>query len=197
MKLLRGEIKGKSRAAPGQTGKSVRSRSQPAKTAILRAFVELIGTVQFEEIAVGEIIGRAGVSRSTFYEHYRGKQDLLTRSIAGPFKILADEILIATKPNLVPLLEHFWSNRATARSVLLGSVRQHVARVLVSQIENGLKRRSRSRYRLPHRLIAWQLAESMLCLISAWLTGEARCSAAELADGLSRSSHAVLDAMRI
>jgi AcrR family transcriptional regulator len=197
MQRSRVEAKGKSRAAPGQTAGSVRSRTAPAKAAVLRAFVELVGTIQYEEITVGEIIGRAGVSRSTFYEHYRGKQDLLTRSIAGPFKILADEILIPAQPNLVPLLEHFWGNRATARGVLLGSVRQRVARVLVSQIEDGLKRRSRTRYRLPHRLIAWQLAESMLCLISAWLTGEARCSSAELADGISRSSHAVLDAMRI
>jgi len=38
--------------------------------------------------------------------------------------------------------------------------------------------------------------ETMLGLITAWLTGEARCSETELADGLSRSSHAVLEAMR-
>jgi AcrR family transcriptional regulator len=166
---------------------------------VLRAFAELVGTKQYDEIAVGEIIRRAAVSRSTFYEHYRGKQDLLTRSIAGPFKILADGVLSAGQSKLVPLLEHFWSNRAFARGVLLGSVRPRVATVLVIYIESRLKRRetqSRGRYRLPRRLVAWQLTETMLGLITAWLTGEARCSATELADGLSRSTHAVLDAMR-
>jgi AcrR family transcriptional regulator len=177
----------------------VRSRAQPAKAAVSRAFAELIGSRQYDEITVREIIARAAVSRSTFYEHYRCKPDLLTRSIAGPFKILADGILSAAQPQLVPLLEHFWSNRAFARGVLLGSVRQRAASVLVLEIENRLKRReteSRARYRLPRRLMAWHLTESLLGLITAWLAGEARCSASELADGLSRSSHAVLQALR-
>ena len=82
--------------------------------------------------------------------------------------------------------------------MLLGSVRQRIATVLVLEIENRLKRHamgSTAKYRLPRRLIAWQLAESMLGLITAWLAGEARCSPSELADGLSRSTHAVLAAM--
>jgi AcrR family transcriptional regulator len=184
---------------PGQTVEIVRSRAQPAKAAVLRAFAELVGTKQYDEITVGEIIGRAGVSRSTFYEHFSGKADLLTRSISGPFKVLADGILSAAQSKLLPLLEHFWSNRAFARGVLLGSVRQRVATVLVLEIENRLKRDaagSSPMYRLPRRLMAWQLAETMLGLITAWLAGEARCSASELADGLSRSTHAVLEAMQ-
>ena len=193
------EAKGKSRALPGQSIEFVRSRVQPAKTAVLRAFAELIGTKQYDEISVAELIGRAAVSRSSFYEHFNGKQDLLTQSIAGPFQILADGLLCAKQPQLVPLLEHFWTNRAFARGVLQGSVRQRAATVLVLEIENRLKRReteSRAKYRLPRRLLAWQLSETTLGLITAWLAGEARCSASELADGLSRSSHAVMEAMR-
>jgi AcrR family transcriptional regulator len=189
----------KSRAAPGQRVAIVRTNAQPAKTAVLRAFAELIGTKQYDEITVGEIIGRAGVSRSSFYEHFGGKKDLLTRSIAGPFKILADAIFSATQTTLVPLLEHFWSNRSFARGVLLGLVRRRTATVLVVEIENQLKRRetaSKEKLRLPRRLLAWQLAESMLGLITAWLTGEARCSASELADVLSRTSQALLEAMQ-
>ncbi len=198
MRLSR-EAKGKSRAPPGQRIEIVRSRVQPAKTAVLRGFAELIGTKQYDEISVGEVIRRAAVSRSSFYEHFNGKQDLLTQSIAGPFKILADGLLCAKQPQLMPLLEHFWTNRAFARGVLQGSVRQRAATVLVLEIENRLKRReteSREKYRLPRRLLAWQLTETTLGLITAWLAGEARCSASELADGLSRSSHAVMEAMR-
>lgn len=193
------ELKRNSRAPLGQKNEFVRSRTQPAKAAVLRAFAEIIGTTQFEEIAVAEIIGRARVSRSSFYEHFSGKLDLLTRSIAGPFRMLADGSLSAKQSTLVPLLEHFWTNRSFARGILLGAVRQCTATVLVLEIENRLKsldRASRAKYRLPRRLLAWQLAETMLGLIAAWLTGEARCSASELADGLSRSSHAVLEAMR-
>jgi AcrR family transcriptional regulator len=193
------EARGKSRALPGQRIKFVRSRVQPAKTAVLRAFAGLIGTKQYDEISVGEIIRRAAVSRSSFYEHFNGKQDLLTQSIAGPFQLLADGLLCAKQPQLMPLLEHFWTNRAFARGVLQGSVRQRAATVLVLEIEIRLKRReteSRTKYRLPRRLLAWQLTESTLGLITAWLAGEARCSASELADGLSRSSHAVMEATR-
>jgi AcrR family transcriptional regulator len=189
----------KSPAPPGQRAAIVRSSAQPAKAAVLRAFAELIGSKQYEEITIGEIIGRADVSRSSFYEHFRGKQDLLTRSIAGPFKILADGVFCSAPATLVPLLEHFWSNRAFARGVLLGSVRQRTATVLVVEIEDQLGRRetaSGEKYRLPRRLMAWQLTESMLGVITAWLTGEARCSASELADALSRTSHALLEAMQ-
>jgi AcrR family transcriptional regulator len=191
--------KGKTQAAPGQTIEIVRSRAQPAKSAVLRAFAELVASKQYDEITVGEIIGRADVSRSSFYEHFSGKTDLLTRSIAGPFKILADGVLAAAQSKLVPLLEHFWSNRAFARGVLLGSIRPRVATVLVLEIENRLKRQaigSSAMYRLPRRLVAWQLAETTLGLITAWISGEARCSPSELADGLFRSTQAVLGAMR-
>ncbi len=197
--MPRSDLKRKSHAPPGQKSEFVRSRTQPAKVAVLRAFAELVGTMQYDEIAVTEIIRRARVSRSSFYEHFTGKLDLLICSITGPFKILADGSFSGTQSTLLPLLDHFWSNRAFARGVLLGSVRQHTATVLVLEIENGLKKleiASRTKYRLPRRLLAWQLAETMLGLITAWLTGEARCSASELADGLSRSSHAVLAAMR-
>ena len=168
---------GKPLAPPGQMIEIVRLRAQPAKAAVLRAFAELIATKRYDEITVGEIIARAAVSRSTFYEHFSGKQDVLTRSIAGPFKILADGVLSAAQPKLQPLLEHFWSNRAFGRGVLLGSVRQRAATVLVLEIENrliGQETGSRAKYRLPRRLMAWQLAETMLGLITAWLTGEAR-----------------------
>ena len=193
------QTKRKTRAPPGQKVEIVRSRLQPAKVAVLRAFAELVGTKQYDEVTVGEITDRAGVSRSSFYEHFSGKPDLLTRSIAGPFKLLADGVLSATQSKLVPLLEHFWSNRAFARGVLLGSVRQRVTTVLVLEIENRLKRHgtgSPAMYRLPRRLMAWQLAVTMLGLITAWLAGEARCSPSELADALARSTHAVLEVMR-
>jgi len=193
------ELKRKSQAPPGQKGEFVRSRTQPTKVAVLRAFAELIGTKQYDEIAVTEIIGRAKVSRSSFYEHFSGKLDLLTCSIAGPFKMLADCSLSATQSKLVLLLEHFWSNRSFARGILLGSARQRTATVLVLEIENRLKNletASRVNYRLPRRLLAWQLAEAMLGVITAWLTGEASCSASELADGLTRSLQGALEAMR-
>ncbi len=189
----------KSRLPPGQKSANVRSSAPPAKTAVLRAFASLIATKHYDEIRIGEIIDRADVSRSSFYEHFSGKQDLLTLSIAHPFKILADGIFSASPSALIPLLEHFWSNRAFARGVLQGAVRQRTATVLVVQIERQLKQyetASLEKFRLPRRLLAWQLTETTLGLITAWLTGEARCSTSEMAHALSRSVHAVVEAMR-
>ena len=191
--------KKKAKASPGQKRRNVRPLTQPAKDMALRAFAELIAMRQYDEISVADILGKAQISRSAFYEHFRGKQDLLTRSIASPFKVLADGVLSRAQPALVPLLEHFWSNRHFARGVLIGSVRPHAARVLALQIESRLKRCETEfnvRYQLPRRLLAWQLTESMLGLIVAWLTGEARCSAIEMAEGLSRSTHSLIEAQR-
>ena len=47
------------------------SRKAQTKEALLTAFRDLFFERGYEAIRVGDIIARAGVGRSTFYEHYR------------------------------------------------------------------------------------------------------------------------------
>ena len=175
-------------------------RGVHTRNALLSAFRGLIMDKPYDELTVADIVGRAHVGRSTFYEHFPGKDGLLAASIAAPFSGLADTVGVNDNvPQLVELLEHFWAQRRLARELLVGAMRERSVRVLVGQIERrlriGLDGR-KSVLILPTRLVAVQMAEMLLAPIVAWLIGESRCNAATLAVALRRSAVAYLAAMK-
>src|SRR5438046_2383994 len=51
--------------------------------ALAMALMQLTVEKRYDAITIQDLLDRAGVGRSTFYEHYRGKDDLLTRSFEG------------------------------------------------------------------------------------------------------------------
>jgi hypothetical protein len=133
------------------------------------------------------------------YAHFAGKSGLLAASIAVPFARLAATVGESDNTReLLPLLEHFWGNRALARVLFSGAARRNVAAVLIDQVELNLKssgHSQRGRLILPVRLAAVQLAEILLAPIAAWLTGESRCSAAVLAHALRQVGRGALAAL--
>ena len=57
-------------------------RVQRTRLTLRSAMVELIREKGFEALTVQDIIDRADVGRSTFYSHFRSKEDLLAGSVA-------------------------------------------------------------------------------------------------------------------
>jgi len=164
---------------------------------LLAAFFSLVLSRRYHEIRVADVLERAGVSRSTFYEHFRNKGELLSASLEGPFRILADLIRADAGTDRVrAILEHFWQNRALAHSLFQGAALRIVRRTLVVHVETALDRGQRSRLRVPARLAAHALADGMLSPVIAWLSGEAKCSAADLAQALQLTTAAAAHALR-
>ncbi len=56
--------------------------------AVEAALAELLPDVTWRDLTVQQILDRAGVSRGTFYKHYRNKDDALRGSLAGMLTIL-------------------------------------------------------------------------------------------------------------
>jgi len=56
------------------------------------ALVELMHEKPFEEITVQQVLDRAGVSRSTFYAHYRDKNDLFLGDVEDFFEMMANHL---------------------------------------------------------------------------------------------------------
>jgi len=60
-------------------------RIERTRTAILQAFLSLCSEKSYDKVSVIDIAERANIGRTTFYDHYTDKEDLLTSSIAEMF----------------------------------------------------------------------------------------------------------------
>lgn len=170
-------------------------RKKRTRDELLAAFFKLVLSRSYHEIRIADLLSESGVSRSTFYEHFAGKEELLCASIEGPFLILAGMVCKESSTRQVEgLLEHFWKNRALARTLFQGVAHRALRRKLISVIESRLDNCTRSKLRIPRRLVANALADGMFSPIVAWILGEASCTASHLAVALQRSTAASVDA---
>ena len=73
------------------------------------SLVELIREKPFDEITVQEILDRAGVGRSTFYTHYRDKDDLFLSDVEDFFEMFSTALTRngASPERLAPVAELF------------------------------------------------------------------------------------------
>lgn len=169
-------------------------RKQRTREELLAAFFKLVLSRRYYEIRIADILSESGVGRSTFYEHFAGKDQLLSASIAGPFSILAGMVGGESSTRQVEgLLVHFWENRALARSLFQGAAHRALRQKLTGCIENRLEDCVANKLSIPRRLVALSLADGMLSPIVAWLLGEASCEAGDLAVALQGSTAAAVE----
>src|SRR4051812_34320371 len=155
-------------------------RTARTRQAIVSAFVTLVGERRYEAIRVGDIVEQADVGRSTFYDHFTGKDDLLRQSVDWLLRILAEAAVPGgDEARLAFAVGHFWENRRLARAVLappLGaSVRRHLEAAIEERLGGDLDmKRARS----------VQIAGAQLALLEAWTRGEITASEELIADRL-------------
>ncbi len=163
-------------------------RVERTRAALIEAFNELFLKRPNGPVRVSDIVERANVGRSTFYEHYSGAHDIQMQAMARPLAILADAVSGRCGPDrLTWLLEHFWENRQRARSTFTGRHRDQVVRLLATMIEERLSRNGDEPV-VPMRLSAFQLAEASLALIRGWVSGEGPCTPEQLARTVCETS---------
>jgi AcrR family transcriptional regulator len=166
-------------------------RVRRTRTALTETFLELVVERPYDDIAVGDIIERAGVGRSTFYQHFANKEDLLRQSLAPGFEALGESLDEGRDPErLVFWAEAFWTNRRVARVLLSGEVRPFLVRTLATEIQPRLGELS-----IPTPLAAMQIAEAQLGLVHAWMTGRTPCAASDIAEALAVTSRAMAEAL--
>ena len=176
---------------------SLDPRKRRTREALLKSFNSLVLDQRYHDIRIADVLAGAGVSRSTFYEHFASKDALLAASIEGPFSILASLLGEHSLPRVQALLEHFWQNRGLARTLFHGAGNRPVRATMMAVVERQLRRDPGPRLRVPPRLAAHAIADALLSPIVAWLNGEAACSAEELALALHATAAAMLDALSV
>ncbi len=163
------------------------------RTALIEAFNHLVLSRRKRQIKVADIIARANVGRSTFYEHYRSADHLHLDALARPFAALADAAAgKGDERRLEQLLIHFWENRQRAREHMGGREGERAARLLADMVEARLEDLDMA---IPTRLAALQLAGAAMGPVRGWLTAEGSCTAAALAATICRCGRQMIAAL--
>lgn len=174
-------------------------RTQKTLAALHAAFLELLLDREYETLRVEDIVDRANVARSTFYQHFKTKNDLLRASMRTPFAILADLVGpssdTACDDRVVRLLMHLRANQATARVLWRWPTRQILAEVLADQIAERLTRIPDAQPLLPAEIIARQIGDNQLALLECWIYGRPVCATIAAANALTESSKALTNAL--
>ena len=175
-------------------------RTERTRAALRLAFVEMVLTAGYEATAVGDIIRRANVGRSTFYLHYSSKEALLVESLERPCRgLVACAGGDATPQMLIPQLDHFRDQHRLNRVFFEHPIRRLWVRRLAVLIERKValgSRAGRGRTRMPRSLLALTIAEMQIGLIVHWLTGAVAVKSEVIAEALVFNTRAMLAAAR-
>ena len=167
----------------------MKRHSQTARVALLDAFAELALSRRYQEVGVGLIAGRAGVARSTFYYHFRAKDDLLLQNLKPLMAALARFPGSAEPaPEVLYWVDHIWEHRARSRKMFDGATGRRIADALALELLPAL---GAMMAQTAPTLLADQIAGSMLSLLRAWVTGRATARPSDVASMLWSGARAL------
>jgi AcrR family transcriptional regulator len=182
------------------TNGKIDRRAERTRAALMSAFVERVLTDGYEATAVGDIVRRANVGRSTFYTHYSSKEALLMESLERPCRgLVACAGGDAMPQMLIPLLEHFREQRRLNRVFFEDPIRRLWVKRLAVLIERQVSlesRAGRGRARIPRSLLALTIAEMQIALVVHWLTSAVAVKSEVIAEALVFNTRAMLAAAR-
>ena len=152
-------------------------RSQRTRHLLSAALVELISEKDYDSITVSDIIDRANVGRSTFYAHYRDKDDLLVGELDRVIDVLIRQTPHESHeedlffPSL-GLFRHVGEQYELYKALVWGPgidlLIKHLQKSLSRRIEGGLQTSGKI-FDIPISVQANFVAGSFLTLLKWWL----------------------------
>ncbi|MHA7987583.1 TetR/AcrR family transcriptional regulator [Rathayibacter sp. CAU 1779] len=165
--------------------RSMDARIARTRTHLQDALLELARERSLDEITVADIVDRAGVNRSTFYQHYSDKDVLLADALDAAVEQAGERLVKLTVPvsgppeDLLAYLKHIEQN-ASLYSRVLGDrgsaivtarVRDRVERVALE----GISRSNVPAYEgVPLEIVAAGITGSAMGVVRAWLERDPR-----------------------
>jgi AcrR family transcriptional regulator len=166
---------------------------------IVQAFNELIFKRAYGGLRTDNIIKRAGVGRSTFYEHFRNKDEVLVHSVSWILAALADAVTEAGDVNRIRgVVDHILDQKAMAEPLLVGTTGVAITAELERLINERLCAQgvaTCSDLVVPAQLVARQVAEAQMALLRGWLDDSSNCSSTDLATAICLSSRGLITSL--
>lgn len=154
--------------------------------AIVEAFRTLAIERRYGAIRVTDIIHHAGVGKSTFYEHFQGKDDVLFTAMRPVLLMLATAASgRAARSYVRPVIKHLWERRLVARSILDSTAASILQRRLADAIATHGGRQLDTEG-VP--LFAIGIAASQLAMLRCWLAGHVTATVDVMTDKLMACS---------
>lgn len=171
-------------------------RVQKTKALLHEALNALIREKPYDEIVIKEILDRANVGRSTFYTHYRDKDDLLTSGIHDMLRTIHADGLPAPGKRRermirfsLPVFEHIHRHRQASAPGMgprgRALVHEHLQKVLVGLIADDAGKTFRSRKaagEIPPDLLVRYVASTFVLVLNWWAETNSPLSPKEVND---------------
>lgn len=140
--------------------------------------VNLVTEKRFDDITVQNLIDRADIGRSTFYTHFRDKEDLFQKNWEGFLDFCVDQIdwTLVGKGSFFPVLFLF-DHLQEVQPFYHGLVRSRKSEALFrtgteylsQKIGDGLKANLKYHPSIPIPILANYLATELFALLKWWL----------------------------
>lgn len=159
-------------------------RIQRTQHQLRQALISLILEKGYEAITVQDILDRANMGRSTFYAHFRDKEDLLLSGFQVQMEVFRTEYLhnasLSEDPSKIgrELSLFFFRHAAEHRGIFKAMMGEKGVKVIMDQSQKllaGLFREHFQEYveeqqiEVPVDLLAHFIASSFLSLLTWWL----------------------------
>jgi len=155
-------------------------RIQKTQRALREALTSLIGEKPYDDIAVKEILDRSNVGRSTFYMHFRDKDELLLSGIHDIIGTVQapnhsgkgyEEILWFS----LRIFEYHYQHRHVGRDKIgvrgRAILHEHLRLVLADVISEAVKKdfRAARKHQIAHDLLAGYVASTFVLVLNWWV----------------------------
>ena len=164
-------------------------RSQRTRRLLGTAFVQLLREKGYSAITVNGLTERANVGRSTFYSHYRDKEDLFVSQLDRVIEALSHHSTDVDEMPYFPslgLFQHVGEEYELYKALLwtpgIDLFIKHMQASLSQRIEQGLENSGR-KFEVLAPILANYIAGSFLTLLKWWLENK-RIHTAEEIDGI-------------
>lgn len=105
---------------------SVDPRAERVRTLLRDAAFDLSHEVEVDRLTVGDIVGRAGVSRQVFYQHFSDRDDAVASAFSVAFAAATSDHDGDARTRILRLFDFAAQHRAMYRNIVPSAVTQRV-----------------------------------------------------------------------
>jgi len=178
-------------------------RSQRTRHLVGEAFVQLLKEKGYSAITVSDIIERANIGRSTFYSHYRDKDDLFVAQLDRVIEALSHH---TPKQGEIPffpslgLFRHVGEEYELYKAIVwtpgIDLFIKHLHTSLSHRIEQSFQE-SGMKFEVPIPMMANFIAGSFLTLLKWWLENKMVYSPEQMDDYFKKLTMMGIEAQKV